>query len=210
MNLIDRYPRISGALGLALIVAMLAAMLSVSVPQRATANQSEFCGPKRTAGATTSPSYITAGNATTTLTVQDCSDGSTAIDSAFGVIQVISSTTPPSLVASFEVSRDGLDWYPYPVEQTGSPIATSTTLITTGVNDYRWLNMASTSPMAGNGVASTTAGTASNVSGARFHLGFKIPATPYPYLRVNFSVPAGAPAIGLYAELMLKREKLAR
>jgi hypothetical protein len=185
-----------------LIASLVAFLLPISV----SANQSQFCGPIRTAGATTSPSYMTAGTATTTLDVSACSDGTTAYESAFLTWQATGSTTPPSLRVRVEVSRDLIDWYPYPVQGTLG----STTPMTTGVNDYAWQGMASTSEMAGSGIASTTAGTPTNLVGARWHGGLVIPGAPYPYMRIKLYVPTGAPAVSVYAALLVKKEQLAR
>lgn len=184
----------------------MVASIAFLIPASASANQSTFCGPVRTAGATSSPAYMTAGVGTTTLDVSACSDGTTAFESAFLAYQVISSTTPPSVRARVEVSRDLIDWYPYPVLGTLG----TTTPLTTGPNDYSAQGMASTTEMAGSGVASTTAGTASNLRGARFYGSLQIPGTPFPYLRVKLYVPSGAPAVSVYAELLAKREQLAR
>lgn len=196
------FPFEIGAVALAIAAALI---LSFSLStHRADANQSYFTISQLNSSATTTQVYITAGTATTTLNAAN-GDGSTALESAIVNFQITSSTTPPSLSIRPEVSRDGIDWYPMPQALN---LNATTTLMTAGSMDYKWTGMASSTDMAGSGTPEATS-TVSNLHGARYH-GSLILSTPEPYVRVKFYVPAGAPAISLWASIIGKKEQLAR
>lgn len=201
-------------------VAMMAAVLLLALPvmaPRAHANQSAFCFNYLNSTATTSKNYMTAGTATSTQTVSNCSDGQTGFEGGAILMSVISSTTPPSLGLRYEVSRDGIDYYPWPFILGGTAgfdgvfVGTTTNqTMLTGANSYNWLAMASSTDMAGTGIASSSAGTAINLRGTTYNQTLVLPATPLPYFRVKYYVPVGAPAIAFSAEILVKREQLAR
>ena len=185
-------------IGAVLFAIIAVVVLAFSLTPRADANQSEFCRNQLNGSATTTVSYLTAGTGTSTVSATNCSDGSTAIDSALLTWQATSSSTPPSLTARVEVSRDGIDWYPSP--------ATTTPMLSL-INEQKWATLASSTDMAGTG--GENASTTIPAFGTRYH-GSMTVSTPEPFVRVKLYVPVGAPAIGLSAELMVKREKLAR
>lgn len=167
-----------------MIVIFAVAFLSYSV---AVANPSEFCS-KNTSGATSSPAYMTAGTATTTLTLDNCSDERTAIDTASLLIHFSSSTTPPTLKWRYQFSQDNIDWYEEDVALNSN--ATTTEAVRT-FHEYSWL-YASTTPLAG--------GTSEDA--------LKLVTVPVPtrYVRAVFYLPAGSSPADVWADFIVKRE----
>jgi hypothetical protein len=193
--------------GLAAVAAVALALFAATLAYSAHANESRYCYNFLFSNATTTKAYITAGAATTTQTVANCSDGTTGFESGAVTLSIISSTTPPTVALRYEVSRDGIDYYPWPISSNAN-VAT-TTLMLTGANEYKWIAMASSTDMAGTGIASSSAGTAVNLRGATFNQTLVLPATPFPYFRIKYYVPVGAPAVALSAEVLVKKEQLA-
>lgn len=177
-------------------------------PSAASANQLSICVNHLNGAATTSKSYITAGAATSTQTVANCSDGTVGLDGGVLLLNIISSTTPPSIGVRYEGSLNGIDYYPFPISSNAGVATTSVML--TGANEYVWRGMASSTDMAGTGMATSTNGTATNLIGSTFMQTLILPATPFPYFRLKYYVPVGAPAIALSASVIVLRQQLAR
>lgn len=191
-------------IGLAVVV-----ILSASIhPVPAKANQGTICYNYLNSTATTSKTYMTAGTATTTQTVTNCSDGNVSLDGGAVLLSAISSSTAPSIALRYEVSRDGIDFYPWSINTSGT--VASSSLMTTGANEYKWVGAASSTDMAGTGIASSSAGTANNLRGSTFNLSLVLPATPFPYFRIKYYVPPGAPAVSFSAEVLVNKQQLAR
>lgn len=203
-----------GAVAFAVVASLI---LAFSLPD-AKANQTQICFNYLNGTATTSKTYINSGGTgTTTQTVTNCSDGQTGLDGGAVLLSIISSTTPPSITVRYEVSRDGIDFYPWPfilggtAGDNGLTLATTTTqVMLTTANDYTFLAMASSTNMNGTGIASSTAGTAITLRGATFNQTLLLPATPFPYFRLKYYVPVGGAAISFSAEVLVNRQQLAR
>lgn len=191
-----------------LSMVIVGALTFASGAPTALANQTTYCINYLNNSATTTKTYMTAGTATTTQTVNNCSDGTTGLDGGALTLSIISSSTPPSIALRYEVSRDGIDYYPYPIASNAG-VATTTVQLT-GANEWKWQGIASSTDMAGTGIASSTAGTATNLVGSTFNEALVLPATPFPYFRIKYYVPVGAPAISFSAEVLVMRQQLAR
>lgn len=148
-----------------------------------------------TAVSTTSISYMTAGTATTTLTcdsytLQVGQPDNYAINSAVLATQYSASSTASILNMTYEYSNDGIDWYSNDLsaQATTSPVQNIQT-----AQSFTW-PFASSTP---NG--SSPAGT---------NLSKKVVTLPVPsrYVRVVYTVPVGAAAGGIWAEILPERE----
>lgn len=160
-----------------IIVGMVAMIAGVAY-----ANSSYFAVHTPTATATTSPTYMTAGAATTTLDV-NAAGGSNKIDSALIVFQVKASTTQAQqLGMKVQYSLNNIDWY----AQTE---ATSTTNAIAGEKEYRFVLATSTDQL------TATSGTLTY----RIHKSIPI-ETPTPYVRVQFFVPVGQSPLDIWAD----------
>ena len=196
-------------IGAVAFVVIAAIVLAFAIPtERAGANQNAICKNNLNGTATTSKSYITTGAATTTQTVTNCSDGTVGLDGGAVVLNIISSSTPPSIGVRYEVSLDGIDYYPWPISSNAG-VATTTNMLA-GANEYVWRAMASSTDMNGTGIASSSPGTATNLIGSTFMQTLILPATPFPYFRLKYYVPVGAPPIALSAHAVIYRQQLAR
>jgi hypothetical protein len=140
----------------------------------------------KTATATTSVNYISAGNATTTLTcdaynMDDKIAEYKAIDSATLAIQFIASTSASILNTSIEYSTDGIDWF----ENNLSELSTTTYALS--------ITTPQTITLSGNTTSSTTRKIVSV-------------ETPTRYVRAVFTVPVGAASSSIWAEFIPKIE----
>lgn len=189
---------------------MLAALVSfiilISPFEKAQANPSNIYGVQ-TAAATTSLVYMTAGTATTTLTLdnyignvlpgnyintnQPAVSGGVS-DSVTALIQFTASTSGSILKVRPEISQDGIDWYPY-----NTPLATiSTTTPIAGYSDYQWT------------VATTSANGLPGTSNAMKQLNsLTITNVPTRYIRLIFTIPIGSSNGALWSEAWVKRQQ---
>lgn len=77
-----------------------------------TANPEYFATMVETSSATTSPTFMTPGTATTTLTYDTFANGTTyAPTKAYLLVQLVASTTDTVLNIDFEHSQDGAEWW---------------------------------------------------------------------------------------------------
>lgn len=193
--------KIEIALSLAALVVLAAfiSFLMFAYPSKAGANPSSFCQDQN-ATASTSPVYITAGAATSTFLVENCGNTAQSIDALLLGLQVTASGTAPTLDVAPEFSFNLKDWYPLTQTPTDQNVNNATTTNVAHYGVQRFGGMASSTDMWGSGIGSTTAGTASNLRGARFHESISYKDIPAPYVRFKFSVPPGAAPVSVYAE----------
>ncbi|MBX4216149.1 hypothetical protein KW797_04340 [Candidatus Parcubacteria bacterium] len=176
----------------ALFVAIIAAtLLSFSIVAPALAAPVSFCTDGMTVG-TTSPTYMTAGKSTTTVTTSACADSAFALNGLALVEQFTGSSTASVLQMNIQDSIDGVDWY----ERAPNENATTSALFGfTGASVLRH-TFSSTSPSMGV-VDSTNSAVSYRV----------ILIQPLlRYTRVVFSIPVGATAGGVWAKLIGWRE----
>ncbi len=165
------------------------------------ANQSTFCEDELSGSttSTTTPKYMTGGTATSTLPTTNCSgDGSAVIDGAVLDIQITSTSTPPTLNIRIEGSMNNKDWYPevYPVFTVVPGGMATTTLGTTPYHSYQFL-------------VSTTTDNGGSGDSQRVHLSFPI-ALNHRYNRIIFSLATSSAPATLYADLVGRKQQLAR
>lgn len=183
-----------------------AAILGVGLfAQVARANPSAFSAGAKTAPASTTVAFMTAGNSTTTLvydtyqvngTNQAQQGNNFYANAALLKIQYTASSSALSVLRwRYEVSDDNVDWYALQPGITGSQTATTSPLgIFSSTADQQWT------------FASTSQG-AAIVSATNNRALTAIPLTiPARYLRVLFFVPPGASAGGVYAEIIPVKE----
>lgn len=186
MNLVKKNPYIF-IIGAILVASMFFLFGIINVK----ANPSEFC-TKSTSGATTSPVYMIAGVATTTHTIDNCTNNVNGADSALVMLQMTSTNSPTTLLQyRYEFSQNKVDWYPENVRlNDGSPATTTPTV--TGSPVYNWY-FGSTTPITGG---------TSDI--ARKAIEVPMPAR---YTRIQFYLPIGNSPIDFYAESVVKRQR---
>lgn len=110
-------------------------------------------GTSATSLATTSPSYMRWGFATTTATcnMANAGDGTEVFDTAVVAINFSASSTRSNLVGGIEQSMDGIEWYPISAPQAAT---TTETFSLNPTGQFTWFYASSTN--GGTGVAATT------------------------------------------------------
>lgn len=177
------------------IFILAAVVLGLSVFGVARANPLFFAVTTQTATATTSPSYMTAGTATTTLTLDTYSSGnSRAAYSATLLIQLAASSTATTLRTNIEYSQDGVDWY-----QDGGSLfpnfATTSKPFDIGqVNQFSLTYASSTA-----GLGAVPASQATTTRAVKIN-------TPTRYVRAVFTLPTGSAAGAVWAQFVPIKE----
>ncbi len=168
----------------------------------ALANPTFFPTGAQTNVATTTYNAISAGTATSTITLDAYANGNnTQITQALVEIQFTASTSAPTMKARVEYSDDNIDWYPQ-----NAPLAVATTsLVTNPFSEYQFNFGTSTfaGDFGGTGVASTTIGASPN---ARIHQSLLV-ATPLRFTRVKFYIPASGGSGSLWARIQPWKEQ---
>lgn len=169
----------------------------IALPFIVGANQSIFQPRVATSSATTSPNYMTAGTATTTLSVDAHEFGeSSKIDNASLLVQFhASSSIASTLNFRFQFSDDNVNWYN---ENEVLNINATTTRISHGFHEYTWLQAASTTEKSTIGNGTATSSQSSRL--------ISLP-TPTRYIRTLFYVPIGSSNAAVYAEIIPVKEK---
>ncbi len=147
--------------------------------------------------ATTSPTYMTPGTGTTTVTLDNLAKGGTyASDSASLNFQLTASTSIdgiyPTVKFRLEGSQDGIDWY----SQANYLNTTGTTTILTGTSgDYQVFFASSTSNIS---ASATTTRVNQSI----------IVQTPMRYTRAVFYVPfnLNSANVSLWADIVSKKQ----
>lgn len=138
--------------------------------------------------ATSTLTYMTAGNATTTNTFNTQSDGGAMADTAAFTVCLTASTTSTVLNTSFEYSYDGMTYFQDNVASSTGGVA-STNVFTS--RSYTWT------------FASTSMGGVPPINS----FGCKVVAipTPLPYVRAIMSLTGAAG--GVWSDFAAKREQ---
>ncbi len=162
-----------------------------------------YFAPQAGSVATTTPSLMTAGTATTTIVYdsyallgtnqfpgqkQDYTDSSTLL------IQFSASSTTSTLGWKYEYSQDGIDWYADNL--TSGQVASSTINNYAMSNSYTWTFASSTNLCDSTVVISTNTRNCKIVS----------VLTPVRFVRVVFSAPAGSANEGVFARFVPKKQ----
>ncbi len=161
------------------------------------ANPLFFPATVQTSSATTSPAYMTAGTATSTLTW----DSYAALGTYTGtlkstlLIQLVASSTATVLTTNIEYSQDGIDWY----QSNGlfaAGFSTTTNPIDIGqVNQFKFAFASSTAGLAG--LATTTATTTRAIP----------VVVPTRFVRAIFSLAPGSTAGAVWGQFVPVKER---
>lgn len=173
---------------------------SIKGIDKATANPSYFpvssnCVLGGSGTPTTSPTYITAGTATSTLncdayTLASNNINPLAMDSAVLLMNFTGSSTASIVNINFEYSNDNIDWY-----QDGfSASATTSSVVSIGTTrSLSWT------------FASSTAGLGNTLGNSTTTKAVPVPV-PTRYVRAIFTMPAGSAAGAVWAQIIPKKE----
>lgn len=171
-------------LGIAGIVSLVLLVTAVTV----SANPSRIV-ENRSAAATTTLSYLSAGRGTTTVTFDIQSDDFPA-DSATLAIQYTGSSSPLSQLGwRYDFSQNGVDWFAETVSNSANTATTSEEVRTN--KDYLW-RFSSTTLIEGG---------TSDVARKLINL-----PTPTRYVRVTFFVPTGTQPGAIWTNLIFKKQ----
>lgn len=187
-----------------LITGISALALFLAFTPVASANSSYFSPSASTAAATSTVTYMTPGNATTTVTYdsynlngtnQSGTVNSFAADHALALVQFAASSTTSNLLINEEYSPDNVDWYQGSQTLIDKNATTTTTVSLSPVPQYSYL-FASSTPGLG---AITAANSATST------LAISIP-TPTRYIRLVFSLKLGGGNGALWATVLPKKQ----
>lgn len=154
------------------------------------ANPSQFQGVTSDNWGSTisSQKYVTAGNATSTVTIISPIGKQNKYDKAWVHFVVTSTTTPPTLTFRVEASDNGTNWFSYyNATSTGGTLIPTTYLYTFASTTWSTYN--------------------SNSDKTQVNYSFTID-TPAPYTRVVSYSIIGNPAYSLYLEAYPIREQI--
>lgn len=160
------------------------------------ANPSQILETK-SAAATTTYSYLTAGAATTTSTFDTQSDGGLSAESATLLFWVRATTTTSTLNINIQYSQDNIDWF-----QDAGTLAPS--FATTTVTNYYLTNAAQYTFSFASSTADANLGAAvATISTTTRALSVSAPTR---YIRAVFSVPVGAAASAIWTDWAAKKQ----
>lgn len=163
----------------------------------AKANTLLFPYTTSTATATTTPSFMTPGTATTTLVLDSyTAPGGYANDAATLFIQLSSSSTPTALNTNLEYSQDGVDWFEDGGTMAANYATTTKPFDISQVNQFR-LNYASST--AGLGPVSATRATTTRAL---------LVKTPTRFVRAIFTIPIGFGNGSVWASWIPNRQRI--
>jgi ABC-type phosphate transport system substrate-binding protein len=182
---------------------VLFAVMGVLPFKVARANTSVFTTRPIIGIATTTPpfnSFLKYGVSTTTTVVLDSYAAGTqsALDSASIAIQLMSSTTPPTLKWRYEYSQDAIDWYSEDVELNTNA---TTTIHVRDFKEHSWLFASSTA-----GTSGQLAGTTEFATSSRALKLVNVP-TPTRYVRAVFYLASGSADARLFYQWIAKNQK---
>lgn len=173
----------------AVTVAILGALLFSPAAHDAQAKGVFGVGSK-TANATTSLQYMTAGTATTTLTYDAYKDGLSTADGLSLLLQLTASSTVTKVLVNEEYSQDGIDWYQASQPAIVGNATTTSTVSLQAVPVFSW-QFASSSP----GLPATPS---NDNTDARM-----IPLSSHTrFVRVIITLPVGSSNAGIWAHLL--------
>lgn len=165
-------------IGIAIICSISLFLIKNQTINKETLGAISLYTTKTTSTASTSPTYMTPGTATTTITISQDKGGFPSV-----FIALTASTSPSILNWDYQFSNNGVDWYG---EDLFADIDSTVSLVGT---EYH----ASTTPVHFWQPGSTTASTTRKV--------LNIPEVMANFARVTFSVPVGSVNSSLYVEI---------
>jgi hypothetical protein len=173
-----------------ILAAALSLVMLFGFAVTARANPSSHAGPISTSAATSTPSFMTPGTATTTTQVYDSYASTTRgglttkADSAFVTVIFTASSTATVLGWMVEYSQDNIDWYRnYVIDP--NQMGTTTPAITIGATPVASSWKFASSSVGGAAVLGTN-----NVATAAFLI-----PTPARYTRIVFYLTGGNGAV---------------
>lgn len=176
-------------------LSLLAIVLIFGLGPVVSANPIFFPVTTQTATATSSPAFMTAGTATSTLTLDTYSSGNPrgAMMAAL-LIQFVASSTSSVLNTNIEYSQDNVDWYQDGGNITTNFATSSKPFDISSVNQYRygWLGT-----QAGLPAVVLTTGTTTRALYVR---------TPTRYVRAIFTLPVGSAAGAVWGQFVPTKE----
>lgn len=180
------------------LVGLLSAMFLTifGVLNVAHANPLQFKPSIQTSVSTTTPAYMTAGTATTTLTFDSYATGQPfTTDQAVLLIQFAGSSTASTLNTNLEFSQDGIDWYQDGGTLENAFASTTKPFYLNPVNQYSLA--ASTSTPAGLGKPGATDATTTRAI---------LVKTPTRFIRAVWSLPIGSAAGAVWGQWIPSRQ----
>ncbi len=176
--------------------AIVAVTVIAGITKSAQANPLFFPVTAQTSSATSSPTYMTAGNSTTTLTYDTYTSGNTTgAASAALLLQLVASSTSSILDTNLEYSQDGVDWYQDAGMFNPSFSTTTKPFDISIVNKYRYIWNGTQS---GLPAVVLTTGTTTRAIALR---------TPMRYVRAVFTLPADSAAGAVWAQFVPIKER---
>lgn len=161
----------------------------------ASANPLQTAPTTQTSTATTSPAYMTAGNATSTLLFDSYGSGTPKIsDQATLLIQFSASSTVSVLNTNLEYSQDGIDWYQDGGVMENNFATTTKPFSITQVNQFSLQFASSTAGLPANKLTDSTTTRAIFVR------------TPTRFVRAVFTLPVGSTPGGVWAQWLASRQ----
>lgn len=174
------------------VAMLITAFLLVSVVE---ANPLRFGTSSKSATATTTATYISAGNATTTHAYDAYAQPSGfALDQAMLLFQHSASSTLSKVRVNIEYSQDGIDWYQDGGTSANGYATTSKPYNLTQVMQYE------------NAFASTTAGLGAPAANAATTTRALLVKTYTRFVRAVFTVPTGDGAAAIWSEWVPVRQ----
>lgn len=158
--------------------------------QKVKANPSYFLQSSGTASATSTGTYMSAGNATTTETLDSFTGTFQGVDSAALLVQLTGSSTASVINIAIERSQDGNDWYADTYITTASSSPNAITL-----NNLYSYSLT---------YASTTVGGAAGTTGNLTRV-INVP-TPTRYTRAVITMPSGSTRGQVWQKFIGKRQ----
>lgn len=157
---------------------------------RGNATSAPFCG---TLTATTSPTYMAVGLATSTVTFDTGCNAAQSADSIALLMQFVASSTASILTANIQYSQDNVDWYAIGYAGGSEVNSASSSPSISSVQQLSYQFSSTTINLA----AVTSANSATSTRIVRL-------PTPTRYIRVVYSITGAAGAI--WSEFVAKRQ----
>lgn len=170
---------------IAVLFALVATVTLFALPTHANPSYFLRCsvtGCPQQSLATSSPAYLAAGTATSTIVFDTTRAGSNGSDSAVLLTQFTASSTAAKLVIAIQYSQDKIDWY-----------------------DANTYNQSTTSPVQDATTAQTFLLSAPSTTSSSTLKAITV-ATPTKWIRAIFTIPAGAGNGAAWAEFVAKQQ----
>lgn len=181
-----------GSLALISVAVLLLAPRAKANPSTLQRAQTTTCGAFT--GSST-PTYMTAGTATTTYTYDSFCGGATSADSAALLVQFAGASPAAVLNADVQYSQDGIDWYAIGYAG-GSDVNSATSSPSIGTVQQLTFPFAS---------STISRGVVTNANSATSTRIIRLP-TPTRFTRVLFTLPVGSTNGAVWAEFVGKKQ----